>query len=667
MAKFEVKRVPGSVGGSVILETAESQSERTWYIDSVNGTNATTGYGFGRGSKALSTMVYLVDNATTLGLAAGDNVELAPDHNEGIADDQIVIATDNLHIYAHPEAIGSRRPTFDFDHANAEITLNADDCTLEGFDLRPSITDVLIGLEVTTGATGNVIRDVNVVIGEDGAGDDEFVKSFVLTSGNHDNHIEDCTILTHAAAAGATHGIHIAAASNRLVLKGIVIQGTHSTGGIVEAAAGLNHKVIGNSVTTSGTNYSFHGGSSFAERYGNLDAGVPEDTASNFIGVDDNDNAVATTNVAANDDGSVLERLEAVKDYTKQMFSVAAGTGVYPTGVTDDSMAAMIMSKSATAAASSYNNTTDSLEAISDALGAGTGATAAIVAANLDHLALTADGTDVYPATLATDSILAMAMCKGAAATASTFNNTTDSLEAISDALAAGTGATAALGTAGLDHLFQTADGADVYPASVAEDSALAMILSKSNPAVATSYSNLTDSLEAISDQGQKLDLVTLGTVVAGSLAAIVERCVEKSDGAVLAAADPIFTIAGGPIYVESLVGIVSSAVVGNSNAKFSMTITDPAATIDLSAGAVAINDDAAGTLYTNIGATAVFTPTTNSIGALGLIAGVADQPHWILAPGTLNFTCDAAREGVVKFYLRYKPLSPNSLVTAAA
>lgn len=38
------------------------------------------------------------------------------------------------------------------------------------------------------------------------------------------------------------------------------------------------------------------------------------DQATNFIGVDDSDNAVATTNVAANEDGSVLERLEQVQE-----------------------------------------------------------------------------------------------------------------------------------------------------------------------------------------------------------------------------------------------------------------------------------------------------------------------------------------------------------------
>lgn len=46
------------------------------------------------------------------------------------------------------------------------------------------------------------------------------------------------------------------------------------------------------------------------------------DSATNFIGVDDADNAVATTNVASNRDGSILERLEAI--YAAQVDDVAA-------------------------------------------------------------------------------------------------------------------------------------------------------------------------------------------------------------------------------------------------------------------------------------------------------------------------------------------------------
>ena len=53
----------------------------------------------------------------------------------------------------------------------------------------------------------------------------------------------------------------------------------------------------------------------------------------------------------------------------------------------------------------------------------------------------------------------------------------------------------------GLDHMVGTADGGlNPYPNSVVQDSIFAYIMAKGDPALATSYNNTTDSLEAISD-----------------------------------------------------------------------------------------------------------------------------------------------------------------------
>ena len=65
-------------------------------------------------------------------------------------------------------------------------------------------------------------------------------------------------------------------------------------------------------------------------------------------------------------------------------------------------------------------------------------AQAALVADNLDHLALTTDGVNNYPNLVVAGTILAKIISKAAAgATPSGYNCTTDSLEAIADAIAA--------------------------------------------------------------------------------------------------------------------------------------------------------------------------------------------------------------------------------------
>ncbi len=144
-------------------------------------------------------------------------------------------------------------------------------------------------------------------------------------------------------------------------------------------------------------------------------------------------------------------------------------------------------------------------------------------------------------------------------------------------------------------------------------------------------------------------------------------RCVEKSDGAVLSGNDPLFTISGGPVKILEITGIVTTAIgAGTTNAKLQIVTTEPAATVDMNAAAVDIDADAAGTSYQTINTTGIFTPVT--AGYVKEANSFATLPTTFLAPiGSIQLNSDAARAGVIKWYLRYVPLSPNSRVSAAA
>lgn len=145
---------------------------------------------------------------------------------------------------------------------------------------------------------------------------------------------------------------------------------------------------------------------------------------------------------------------------------------------------------------------------------------------------------------------------------------------------------------------------------------------------------------------------------------AITERCIEKSDGAVLAGADPLFVITGGPILVTKLIGVVTTLIVGAANGTLQATTTVPSATVALST-TVAINDDAAGTTYRFVGATGVLTPVTD--GAVIIDPVTVADCEFLVPIGNINFLGSAARAGNIKWYMTYKPLSPNSVVTVAA
>lgn len=145
-----------------------------------------------------------------------------------------------------------------------------------------------------------------------------------------------------------------------------------------------------------------------------------------------------------------------------------------------------------------------------------------------------------------------------------------------------------------------------------------------------------------------------------------VPLCCEKSDGAVLSGTDDLFVITGGPIKLIEITGIVTTTIVGAANGKLTYVTVAPAATVDMSAAAVAIDDDAAGTSYQHINTTAILTPVT--AGIVKEANAFATQPTQFLLPiGTLGFNSSAARVGVIKWYIRYVPLSPLSRVTAAA
>jgi hypothetical protein len=187
----------------------------------------------------------------------------------------------------------------------------------------------------------------------------------------------------------------------------------------------------------------------------------------------------------------------------------------------------------------------------------------------------------------------------------------------------------------------------------------MADVLGSKTDTAATGAVTTTDSIAAYVKQ-----LVTANVAMASQAMALPQCCV-KTDGAILTGVDPIFTIAGGPVLCE-IFGLVTTLVVGNSNLRLQHITTAPAATVELNAGAVAVNDDAVGTMYYNVGATSIFTPSSGL--GFALLDPVTVQPvQFLLAPGVVQCLGSAARAGVIAWYMHYRPLSTATVVTAAA
>jgi hypothetical protein len=158
--------------------------------------------------------------------------------------------------------------------------------------------------------------------------------------------------------------------------------------------------------------------------------------------------------------------------------------------------------------------------------------------------------------------------------------------------------------------------------------------------------------------------LVDTGTTLPATLAA-TPQCVVKTDGASLTGNDNLFVIAGGPVRCK-IVGEVTTVLAGAANGDLQIVTTNPAATLDLNTAPVAVDNDAAGTIYYNVGATSVFTPAA-TLGGVLLDPVTVEETEFILGPGTVHFRSSAAQTGVIAWYITYTPLSPLSTVTAAA
>ena len=324
------------------------------------------------------------------------------------------------------------------------------------------------------------------------------------------------------------------------------------------------------------------------------------------------------------------------------------GSNAYPDSVVQESILAYLMSKSANPVATSFNNTTDSLEALRDFMAAGTGVTTAIDADNLDHLASTdtgvaADG-DLGTAFVLAGSILGHIMAADADPTTS-YNASTDSLEAISVALAAGTGASTALAAANLDELASATTGialdADAS-SKIVNASALAHIMGAD--ATTVTYDASTDSLEAISVA------LAAGTGSSTALAAVnLDELTAVTTG-IAADADPSTKIVAGSVFAH-IMGNDATTNDYDASTDSLEAIGDRMDTIN-TADQIDIDAILADTISIS-GATLPADPTANSLaafiasGGTGLGTELADSKSLVDAIGTNGTTVADTATGI--------------------
>jgi len=203
-----------SLSGPVSLDGVRVNAPVTgkeFYVDSNLGSNSRDGT---TPAEARATLASALDLCTA---SKNDTIYLMPGHVESMGDAQIAIDVVGVNVIG----LGTRssRPRFDYDHANSSIDISASDCTLRNVTIRPSITDVLVGIDVVAAVTGTLIEDVEALPGEDAGGVDDFALVVDIKAGCTGTTVRGLKVRQHASGAGYLAGVRLTGASDDILIE----------------------------------------------------------------------------------------------------------------------------------------------------------------------------------------------------------------------------------------------------------------------------------------------------------------------------------------------------------------------------------------------------------------------------------------------------------------
>ena len=336
-AKFAQHNVDiASVGGFSNRGTG-----KVFYVDSGAGGSSTS-----VGTTPASAAPTLDDGVNLCTANRGDVIFVMQDHAETIDNGTSdAIDLDVAGITVIGLGNGTDMPEFLYDTATDELVIDADNIVVMGLRFLAGVDVVTLAIDVKDGADDCAI--IGCEFPEPTTSSWEFIRAIVITTADR-LLIQGCLQYT-VDAVGATNFIdNDGGVTNGCKYIGNVCIGEYAEGVIhsddadlenfvayndlsnttsgqhaIEFTAAATGTLLLNTVFTDAEATSIDPGS--LKCFGNLvsiaidTSGVIfpalADLATNLIGVDDADNAAATTSVASNRDGSILERLEFLIKY----------------------------------------------------------------------------------------------------------------------------------------------------------------------------------------------------------------------------------------------------------------------------------------------------------------------------------------------------------------
>ena len=316
----------------------------------------------------------------------GDVIYVRPNHTTTVTAADAVDA-DVVGISIIGLGNDSNRPRIDYTDAAGEFVIGADNVRVENFNFHANVTAVLKAIDIESGVDGTIIR--GNLFDVETTGTDEFNNAIILATNNKRTLIEDNEFdMGLGGAVSAIYMDNSAAADEATKIVGNLIMGDYSTANIVSDTTASNDILIDHNILVNGesdnlgtlacislvtlssgvisdnklvTNVATPDLSVVADQcvllgnsYSETVAGAEEllytpkvpDSTYNFIGVDDANNVASTANVAANEDGSILERLEQIQEAVNNGTGTAIATnksivdllGTTGTALVDDAL-----------------------------------------------------------------------------------------------------------------------------------------------------------------------------------------------------------------------------------------------------------------------------------------------------------------------------------------
>lgn len=227
-----------SVGGLFAVEDMAASTGVRIFVHSTDGTDA-AGYGTGP-DKPVATIDYAVSLCTA---NEGDIIYVMPGHVESLGDAQVDLDVAGISVIGLGN--GPDRPRIDYDHANSSLDIGANGILVENITFRPSITAVLVGVDIEAAVTNTTIKNCEFLIGEAADGTDEFVLGIDIKAGCTRTTIDGVLYAHHASVAGSQAAIILTGASDLVTIKNCDLKVTGAgANACIEGITALSTRVL---------------------------------------------------------------------------------------------------------------------------------------------------------------------------------------------------------------------------------------------------------------------------------------------------------------------------------------------------------------------------------------------------------------------------------------